>query len=60
MNDDDVELKKKIQQDLIIDIFKKELSEQMKCDSESSYYICEKCNCWKMARVLHDVDKRDV
>jgi len=27
-----------------------ELSEQSKCDSESSTIKCEKCNCWKSSK----------
>jgi hypothetical protein len=59
-SDEELEILKQVQQKELINLFKKELSEQMKCDSESSYYICEQCNCWKMARILHDVDRKNV
>lgn len=60
MNPLEEESRKKIQEEKMIELFRKELSEQAKCDSESSFLICEKCNCWKVKRIFDNVDSKGV
>jgi hypothetical protein len=60
MNLEDEESRKKIQQEKMINLFRKELSEQAKCDSESSFLVCENCNCWKVKRIFDNVDSKSV
>jgi len=47
------ELRKKLKRDKReFDVLKtyRHLSEQQRCDSESPFIKCEKCDCWKFAK----------
>ena len=48
IDDDICELKKKMQQDKLIDLHARELLKKQQCDSSSSLIKCDKCNCWKV------------
>ena len=44
------ELKRKLQQDKMINRSMKYFSESRKCASNNADVICNNCNCWKNAR----------
>jgi hypothetical protein len=49
-------IRKKIQelntQLLLLEELKKREDQQALCDSESSLFMCERCGCWKIKRII--------
>lgn len=44
------ELKRKLQQNRLIEMALVDFSERKKCQSESPIVMCSNCNCWKGVR----------
>lgn len=44
------ELKRKLQQNRLIEMALADFSERVKCQSDNSSIMCSNCNCWKSVR----------
>jgi hypothetical protein len=44
------ELKRKLQQNRLIDLTFSEMTDKKKCESNNAAVMCSNCDCWKNAR----------
>lgn len=44
------ELKRKLQQNKLVEMALADISERVKCQSNNASIMCANCNCWKGAR----------